>query len=109
MKAKVGLVMLALFVAPAARTGLLSTVDSVEIDAFQAGRTVVGFDELVIGTSPCFIVLDPTQYASLGIEIRAESDGSPRLLHGFVKSTLTLQHPRIKRMELRQWLAARLL
>ena len=76
MKAKVGLVILALFVAPAARAGVLSTVDSVEIDAFQAGRTVVGFDELVVGTSPCFIVLDPTQYASLGIEIRAESDGS---------------------------------
>ena len=76
MKANVGLVMLALFVVPAARAGVLSTVDSVEIDAFQAGRTVVGFDELVVGTSPCFIALDPMQYASLGIEIRAESDGS---------------------------------
>lgn len=60
----------------AASAAVLSTTDPVAIAAFQSGRTVLGFDEIVVPTGPCFIPLDPNQYAAQGILISAKADGS---------------------------------
>jgi len=68
--------LLALLTATPLFAGVISTFDQGEVAAFQNGRTVLGFDEFVIGPSPCFIVLDPNEYLSLGIVIRAKENGS---------------------------------
>ena len=56
--------------------GIVSTTDPALIAAFQLDRTVLDFDEITVGASPCFVLLDPNQYAAQGIVIRAQADGS---------------------------------
>ncbi|MBK7772217.1 MAG: T9SS type A sorting domain-containing protein [bacterium] len=73
----VGLVLTAgLILASTAAASVLSTVDPGAIAAFQSGRTVLDFDELVVPVGPCYIPLDRNQYAALGIIISAQADGS---------------------------------
>lgn len=62
---------------PAADASVLVTSDPAEVAAFQAGRTVLGFDEIVVPPSPapCFVTLDPNEYLALGIVISADADG----------------------------------
>jgi hypothetical protein len=60
----------------AASAAVLSTTDPVAIAAFQSGRTILGFDEIVVPAGPCFIPLDQNQYAAQGILISAKADGS---------------------------------
>jgi hypothetical protein len=67
---------ISLLLASAASSSVLSTTDPVQIVAFQAGRTVLGFDEIAVPTNPCFIELARDRYASSGIGISARADGS---------------------------------
>lgn len=80
LRNKTGLVVLALskslLLASIATASVLSTTDPTEITAFQSGRTVVEFDEIVIPAGPCFVELDRDTYASSGVEISARADGS---------------------------------
>ncbi len=55
---------------------VVSTTNPALIAAFQLDRTVLDFDEITVGASPCFVLLDPNQYAAQGIVIRAQADGS---------------------------------
>jgi hypothetical protein len=55
---------------------VISTTDDAQIDAFQSGQTVLGFDEIVVPPGLCFTPLDRNQYAALGIVISATADGS---------------------------------
>jgi hypothetical protein len=48
----------------------------VAIDAFQSGRTVLDFDELVVPNGPCYVPLDNNQYVAQGIVVSARADGS---------------------------------
>ncbi len=75
-RAAVALAMAVLLQASIAAASVLSTTNAVDIAAFQSGRTVLGFDELVVPPGPCFILLDPNQYAAQGILISAKADGS---------------------------------
>lgn len=63
---------------PVAAASVVSTTDPATIAAFQSGRIVLGFDELVVPAGPCYIPLDPNQYAGQGILITAFADGSGR-------------------------------
>ena len=66
----VGLVLTAgLILASTAAASVLSTVDPGAIAAFQSGRTVLDFDELVVPVGPCYIPLDRNQYAALGLSL----------------------------------------
>jgi hypothetical protein len=55
---------------------VISTTDPAVIAAFQAGRTVLGFDELAVPPGPCYVPLDRNQYAAQGIVISSRADGS---------------------------------
>lgn len=61
---------------PSADASVISTTDATAIAAFKAGRVVLDFDELVVPSGPCYVPLDPNQYAPLGIVISARADGS---------------------------------
>lgn len=63
-------------VAVTAHASVLSTTDPGAIAAFKAGRVVLTFDELTVPAGPCYVPLDPNQYAAQGIIIRAKADGS---------------------------------
>jgi len=76
MKTYLFLAALAMMVSTESLAGVISTTDPAQIAAFQLGRTVLDFDEIVVGSSPCFIPLDPNEYSSLGIVIKAQNDGS---------------------------------
>ena len=65
-----------LTLASSAAASVISTTDPAIIAAFQSGRTVLGFDELVVPPGPCYIPLDRNQYAARGIIISALPDGS---------------------------------
>lgn len=62
--------------ASAASASTLSTTNAVDIAAFQSGRTVLGFDEIVVPPGPCYVLLDRNQYAAQGILISAKADGT---------------------------------
>ena len=76
--AHVGVVLLLATVLQAsiAASAGVSTTNAAEIAAFQAGRTVLGFDELVVPAGPCFLPLDSNQSAAQGILVSAKADGS---------------------------------
>ena len=65
-----------LAMAPAAGASTLYTFDPVATAAFQAGRTVLTFDELVVPPGPCYVPFVRDQYAAQGILISAFADGS---------------------------------
>ena len=65
-----------LAVAPAAGASTLYTFDAAATAAFQAGRTVLTFDELVVPPGPCYVPFVRDQYAAQGILISAFADGS---------------------------------
>jgi hypothetical protein len=54
----------------------LSTYDGPTIAAFKAGRTVLTFDEINVSAPPYYLPLNADTYLSLGISIRARTDGS---------------------------------
>ena len=62
--------------ASTAAASVLATTDAADVAGFQSGRSVLGFDEIVVPAGPCFVELDPNQYAALGIAISARADGS---------------------------------
>jgi hypothetical protein len=64
--------------ASTAAASVLATTDAADVAAFQSGRSVLGFDEIVVPAGPCFVELDPNQYAALGIVISAGADGLDR-------------------------------
>jgi len=55
---------------------VISTTDTTAIAAFKSGRIQLDFDELVVPAGPCYLPLDPNQYAAIGIIITARADGS---------------------------------
>jgi hypothetical protein len=59
-----------------AGASVLYTFDPAATAAFQAGRTVLNFDELVVPPGPCYVSLDRNTYAAQGILISAFADGS---------------------------------
>ena len=65
-----------LVLASAAAASVLSTFDAAATAAFQSGRTVLNFDELVVPPGPCYVPLDRNQYAAQGILISAMADGT---------------------------------
>lgn len=63
-------------VASPAAASVISTTDTTAISAFKSGRVVLNFDELVVPSGPCYVPLNPNQYAASGIIISARADGS---------------------------------
>lgn len=62
-------------------SAVLSTTNAAAIAAYQAGRIVLGFDELVVPSGPCFLPLDSNQYAAQAIPVSAKADGSAQTHH----------------------------
>lgn len=66
----------ALVLATTVDASVLYTFDPAATAAFQSGRTVLNFDELVVPPGPCYVPLAHDQYAAQGILISAMADGS---------------------------------
>ncbi len=74
-----------------AKASVLSTTDPIQVIAFQSGRTVLGFDEIVVPPPLSYIPLDPNEYAAIGIIITAQADGSDQT-HVFTGGHFGSQH-----------------